>query len=318
MTNTPLVSIITPAYNEEHYISECIESVISQTYLNWEYIIVDNCSTDQTFAICQKYANNDKRIRLLRNTETVPVNRNHNIGFQNISKDSKYCKIVDADDWIYPNCLSKMITLCETETKIGFVGAYRFVGENLNPTGLPFPVTQTNGRDMCRKYFLLDHQYPFGTPSSTLYRSEIVRMRSEFYEEGEPSADADVCFDFLDRYDFGFVHEILSFSRVRSGSEMDRRKELDEFSLEFLRALKKYGSKYLNGEECRIITRDQLGEYYRIMGMHFWDGRDKDFWRYHRSRLATLGYRFSNTRLAVSAMRYGIDAGLRRLMAFSF
>src|SRR6185312_5758557 len=318
MTNTPLVSIITPAYNEERYISECIESVISQTYLNWEYIIVDNCSTDQTFAICQTYANNDKRIRLLRNAETVPVNQNHNIGFQNISDDSKYCKIVDADDWIYPNCLKKMVELCEAEAKIGFVGAYRFVGESLNPTGLPFPVTQTNGRDMCRKYLLLDHQYPFGTPSSTLYRSEIVRTRSEFYEENEPSADADVFFDFLDRYDFGFVHEILSFSRVRSGSEMDRRKELDEFSLEFLRALKKYGSKYLNGEECRVVARDQLVEYYRIMGMHFWDRRDKEFWRYHRSKLATLGYRFSNTRLAVSAMRYGIDAGLRRLMAFSF
>ena len=50
----PLVSIVTPAYNEEKYLSTCIESVLAQTYSNWDYMIVNNCSADRTLAIAQE------------------------------------------------------------------------------------------------------------------------------------------------------------------------------------------------------------------------------------------------------------------------
>ncbi|MFZ1974630.1 MAG: glycosyltransferase family 2 protein, partial [Candidatus Acidiferrales bacterium] len=61
---SPLVSIVTPAYNEENYLAECVESVLAQTYTNWDYTIVNNCSTDATLAIAQKYAAGDPRIRV--------------------------------------------------------------------------------------------------------------------------------------------------------------------------------------------------------------------------------------------------------------
>jgi len=63
--NKPLVSIITPTYNHEAYIGACIESVLAQSYVNWEQIIVDDCSTDNTMDIVSSY--NDPRIKLLRN-----------------------------------------------------------------------------------------------------------------------------------------------------------------------------------------------------------------------------------------------------------
>ena len=57
----PLVSIITPMYNEAANVAECIDSVLGQTYQNWEYIIVDNCSADGSAKIAQTYAEKDQR-----------------------------------------------------------------------------------------------------------------------------------------------------------------------------------------------------------------------------------------------------------------
>src|SRR5512132_1578633 len=111
--HTSLVSVVTPAYNEERYLRECIESVLAQTYTHWDYTIVNNCSTDRTLEIAQEYAARDPRIRIHNNETFVPVIANHNIAFRNISPQSKYCKVVGADDWLYPECLEKMVGLAE-------------------------------------------------------------------------------------------------------------------------------------------------------------------------------------------------------------
>ena len=65
----PLVSVVTPCYNGEPYLAECIESVLSQTYDNFEYIIVNNKSTDNSLEIAHKYAAKDHRIRVVDNRE---------------------------------------------------------------------------------------------------------------------------------------------------------------------------------------------------------------------------------------------------------
>src|SRR5438046_3664525 len=106
-TSQPLVSVVTPVYNGAKYLVECIESVLSQPYQNWEYIIVNDGSTDATLEIAEKYAASERRIRVVTNASFVNVIENHNIGFRLISKESEYCKIVCADDWIYPECLSR-------------------------------------------------------------------------------------------------------------------------------------------------------------------------------------------------------------------
>ena len=77
----PLVSVLTPVYNGEAYLTECIESVLSQTYQNFEYLIVNNNSTDGTLQIAQHYASLDKRIRIHSNDELLDVISNHNRAF---------------------------------------------------------------------------------------------------------------------------------------------------------------------------------------------------------------------------------------------
>ena len=85
----PLVSVLTPVYNGEKYLAECIESVLAQTYQNWEYVIVNNCSTDRTLEIAADYARRDKRIRIHNNKTFVGCDANGNIAFQQIATESK-------------------------------------------------------------------------------------------------------------------------------------------------------------------------------------------------------------------------------------
>src|SRR5262245_33269523 len=127
----PLVSVATPVYNGGKYLAECIESVLAQTYQNWDYVIVNNCSTDKTLDIAQTYARKDKRIRVVSNYQFVGVIENHNIAFQNISQESKYCKVVSADDWLNPECLNKMVELAEAHPSVGIVGSYQRTSTNI-------------------------------------------------------------------------------------------------------------------------------------------------------------------------------------------
>src|ERR1044071_7298806 len=109
----PLVSVVTPVYNNAAHFEECIESVLAQTYRNWEYTIVDNCSTDGSGEIARRYAARDSRIRVVRNDQFLRVMANHNRALRAISPDSKYCKMVFADDWIFPECLERMVAVAE-------------------------------------------------------------------------------------------------------------------------------------------------------------------------------------------------------------
>ena len=92
-----MVSIIIPAYNAEKYIEQCIDSIISQTYKNIEVIIVNDGSTDNTLAICEKYAKEDKRIKIVKKkNEGVSKARNDGIKIAT----GKYIMFIDSDDYI--------------------------------------------------------------------------------------------------------------------------------------------------------------------------------------------------------------------------
>jgi glycosyltransferase involved in cell wall biosynthesis len=89
----PFVNVVTPVYNGEKYLSECIESVLSQTYENWEYVIVNNCSSDRSLKIAQDYAEKDSRVRVHDNRDFLPMVGNFNHSLLQISPESKYCKV---------------------------------------------------------------------------------------------------------------------------------------------------------------------------------------------------------------------------------
>src|SRR5262245_48451206 len=126
----PLVSVLTPVYNGEDYLAECIESVLAQTYRNFEYTIVNNCSKDRSLEIALSYAKKDSRIRVHDNEQFVGVIENHNIAFRLVSGSAKYCKVVSGDDFILPEYLTKVVEFAEANPTVGIVGSYQLSGNS--------------------------------------------------------------------------------------------------------------------------------------------------------------------------------------------
>ena len=116
--NNNLVSVVLPAYNSEKYISETIESIISQTYQNWEALIIDDGSTDTTKSIIESYIAKDARIKyiLLDNNSGGPA-RPRNIGITNAS--GEYIAFLDSDDIWLSDKLEKQVMQMESQKEIG-------------------------------------------------------------------------------------------------------------------------------------------------------------------------------------------------------
>lgn len=112
--NFPLVSIVIPVYNREQYIGAAIESAVNQTYRNIEIIIVDNCSTDSTWDILNKWVNKDQRIRIFQNKTNIGPVLNWNECFKNAV--GEYIKILWSDDWISIDFVEKAMCVFDDST----------------------------------------------------------------------------------------------------------------------------------------------------------------------------------------------------------
>jgi glycosyltransferase involved in cell wall biosynthesis len=305
----PLVSVVTPVYNEAEYLAECIESVLAQTYQRWDLTIIDNCSTDGSLEVARRYAARDPRIRIHENQQFLPVIPNHNVAMRQISPESKYCKVVLGDDWIFPSCLEQMVALAEAHPSVGIVGAYALEGQRVAWTGLAYPSPVVRGREICRRH-LLEGLYVFGSANAVLYRADLVRSRDPFYNEANIHADTEVCFALLKGCDFGFVHQILTFTRVRPGSLTTISKDLQTYLASMLQLLVTHAPDYLTYKECQTRLAQHLLEYYRFLGKNPMLGRDKQFWDYHKGELSKAGMRFSRFRVAKGTLTMLCNAAL--------
>lgn len=297
-SDVPLVSIVTPLYNNEEYLSECIESVLAQTYQNWDYTIVNNCSTDKSGEIAHRYAAKDPRIKVYDSQQFLKAIPNHNLALRQISPESKYCKIVFADDWIFPRCIEEMVALAEEHPSVGVVGAYGLQEHEILWSGLPYTSRVMSGRDICRRMFLED-LYVFGTSNSVLYRSDLIRSRNPFYNEGNFHADREACVVLLKNCDFGFVHQILTFKRLQAGSlTVDVSYDLRTHFGCMLSTMVTHGRDFLTKRELDACVNRLLVEYYNFLAVSFMRGRrDKKFWDYQKRKLDEM-VGFSRTRLA--------------------
>ena len=129
LQSKPFVSVVTPVFNTEKYLAECIESVIGQTYDNLEYVIVNNLSTDRSLEIAEHYAERDSRIRIYSNARFLNQMQNWNHSMRQISPESKYCKVVHADDWLFPECIARIVVYPGKLLVICFRGATIITGE---------------------------------------------------------------------------------------------------------------------------------------------------------------------------------------------
>ncbi|WP_043932229.1 teichuronic acid biosynthesis protein TuaG [Bacillus sp. EB01] len=127
----PLVSIITPSYNASEFIGETIESVQNQTFRDWEMIIVDDCSTDETFLQLKKYAQADERIRVISLSENggAAVARNTAIGLA----AGRYIAFLDSDDRWKPEKLEKQLQFMQQHHHAFTFTAYEMINSDGKP-----------------------------------------------------------------------------------------------------------------------------------------------------------------------------------------
>jgi teichuronic acid biosynthesis glycosyltransferase TuaG len=119
-----LVTIITPNYNTEKFIVECVESVIHQTYTNWELIIIDDCSTDNSVAIIKQLQANDQRIKLIELTKNSGPAIARNAGIK--AAKGSYLTFIDSDDLWFPNFISTSLKHIHNSEGFVFSSYHRF------------------------------------------------------------------------------------------------------------------------------------------------------------------------------------------------
>ncbi len=306
----PLVSIVTPVYNGEAHLRECIESVLSQTYRNWEYIILNNASTDRTLSIASEYQRQDSRIRLCSNETLLPIIANHNKAFGLISENSKYCKVVSADDWLFPECLEKMVGLAEQHPSVGIVGSYQLSGGDgiwyVRNDGLPYSQAVTSGHEICRAH-MLGALRVLGNPTSVMYRSDLVRNTDRFYPNPTAEADTSACLKHLRFADFGFVHQVLSHERIHKMRMTTTSLETNAYVSAAISDCQEYGEWYLTKQERDARINELVSRYYAYLSASVLKFKNKMFWDYHTKRLHDLGYQFDTWRLSVGVARKLFD-----------
>lgn len=121
MDQSPKVSVIMTAFNEERFIGNAIQSIIDQTFGNWELLIVDDGSQDRTARIAAEYAEKDPRIRLIRNLHEGRAQA-LNTGLQ--AAQGKYIAILDADDYAFPHRLQKSVNYLDEHDDVVVVGSF--------------------------------------------------------------------------------------------------------------------------------------------------------------------------------------------------
>jgi glycosyltransferase involved in cell wall biosynthesis len=302
----PRVSVVTPFYNTAAYLAECIESVLAQSHRNFEYILADNRSTDDSLAIARRYAALDSRIRVVAHEEFIDQDSNYNRALRLVAPDSRYVKIAQADDTLLPECLAALVDLAEQNPSVGIVGCCFITGDILAGHGLPFDREVFTGIEACRTRLLHGGTY-FGSPTCLLYRADIVRERPVFYPPGETNADTVACFEILADSDFGRVRQILCNLRRGNPSVSDRLRRNGAAAFLNYALVERFGPRFLTADEFARRRAELRDVYLRLLARAATGRRGADFWRFHREVLAGLGQPFPAAEIARHLARLTLD-----------
>jgi len=140
--------------------------------------------------------------------------------------------------------------------------------------------------------------YVFGSPTSILYRSDLIRRSRDFYPGDNPHADTTACYQVLKSCDFGFVHQVLSYIRIHEGTQNSRSIKFGVIRLAMIADLIRFGPEYLCERDLRRRLSILLHDYYHFLASHVitYCGNG-DFWKQQKITLHQLGLRFSPAKL---------------------
>jgi glycosyltransferase involved in cell wall biosynthesis len=218
--NKPLVSVLMPSYNSEKYISSAIESVLNSSFTNFELIITDDNSTDNTYQIAEEFASKDNRIKLFRNDKNHGDYGNRNKAASYAT--GKYIKYVDHDDFIYSNGLETIVKQMEEfpEASVGFFS----LAQNKYQ---PFPIL-LNPKEIYEYNFLGPGLFFKAPLSSIILRNsfeEIGGFKTQRY-----TGDFELWHRMAQRFNYLLIQDHIVWYREHSNQESTNIKIEDQLS----------------------------------------------------------------------------------------
>lgn len=220
-----MVSVIVPIYNAEEYLQTCIESILMQTYTNFELLLIDDGSIDQSLSICHKYAFSDKRIKVFQK-ENGGASSARNFGINQAI--GKFLLFIDSDDWIVPECIAKMVECYEkhAQSQIVFAGATASDGswKCLDYTSKNFPEFSDDDNWLCLSML---KRFVFGMmPWNKLILRDFVIKNNLYFVEGTILEDEIWNFDISKHIKAAsFVNSNLYFYNLHPNSVMSKASE---------------------------------------------------------------------------------------------
>jgi len=216
MKKKPLVSIAVPVYNGGEYFDKCLEGILNQTYQNWECIINNNCSTDDTLQTANKYAEKDPRFNVYTNENFVSMTPNWNIACSRISNNTKYLKVVGADDWLFPESIEKMVEIMERHPSVGICSAYRLNDKHVEMDGLDiWDGNVYNGKEILYRQLTRTLDIS-GSNTTVMFSIEHLKKIPRFpvvFDETTYHEDTELEYELMNISDVGFVFQVLTYTR---------------------------------------------------------------------------------------------------------
>lgn len=202
----PEISIVLPVYNGERYLRQSVESVISQTFADWELIIVDDCSTDLTPVIAEEYSAKDNRIRVIHNSLNQKLPNSLNIGFDNSS--GRFLTWTSDDNVYHPEAIEEMHQYLLTQDDCMVCARMRYIGED--NAALP-----EQPDDFCKDSFY----YKNFVGACFLYKRCILDVIGKYDNDMFCVEDYDYWMRIMNHYDrIGFIPKVLYDYRMHESS----------------------------------------------------------------------------------------------------
>lgn len=171
----PKISVCIPVYNYEKYLGEAVESVLQQTFTDFELIVVDNHSTDKTPQIAEKYAKQDKRIILHRNETNLGMISNWNLSI--LLARGEYMKMLCADDKLMPRCLEVFADILNKNPQISLVTSFsKCIGDEdtIKDEKWVYATGEINGKELQKNLFLMWNW--IGSPTTVMFRRKDLHI----------------------------------------------------------------------------------------------------------------------------------------------
>lgn len=224
-----LVSIITPTYNSEKFITETIQSVQNQTYQNWEMLIVDDCSSDKTVNIIQQFMEDDHRIHLIRLNKNSGASKARNKAINEVKGD--FMTFLDADDIWFPEFIENSIATIQS-TGIPFVfSSYKRSNEKLEFIYSDFIVPQ--------KVTYTDILKTNSISCLTAF-IDVKKLGVKFMPDIRKRQDMGLWLKYLKEIPFAYgIQEPKAIYRIRENSLSRDKKKLLKYQWQFYREVEK-------------------------------------------------------------------------------